>query len=466
MTTPTPATAQLINEAVALHRAGSLDDAAKIYREVLLQEPNNSDALNLLGVIERQTENYDAAVTLLLQAIEHGADNPNLADFHNNLGECHRAQCNFAQAMQCYDDALKLRPDFDSAIYNKGNLLQQTARQHEAITCYERTLQVNPHHHKARFAISISELLLEDFKDGWRHYQLRQHTRPSQFPVDNVQTKFDTAPNFAGKRVLLVHEQGLGDELFFLRFVPRLREQCAEIAYWPSNKLRPLLAAASTLSLVGAKDDLARFDYRFSVCDAAPLAGMKTIADIPGSLKLKVPTETSNPLAAIGIALPRPWVGISWRSGTEGSYFKQLPLAELLEIFRNFRGTLFVMQRNPLPEELALIQRELPEVTSIDCSDLNDDLIGGLYQLNQLDHYLCVSNTNLHLRAALRKRCDVLVPVAADFRWPGTRWPNTQSATGGSQARSPWFSEFPLYRQRMDGSWQEALANARQALKL
>jgi hypothetical protein len=119
------------------------------------------------------------------------------------------------------------------------------------------------------------------------------------------------------------------------------------------------------------------------------------------------------------------------------------------------------MQRNPRADELAMIQSELPEVTSIDCSDLNDDLAGGLYLLNQLDHYLCVSNTNLHLRAALRKRCDVLVPVAGDFRWP-----HANPASTASQSRSPWFSDFPLYRQRMDGSWKEALAAAKQALKL
>lgn len=150
MTISPSATAQLINDAVALHRAGKLDDAATVYRDVLEREPNNADALNLLGVIERQRENYEAAINLLRQAITHGAGNPNLADFHNNLGECYRVVCSFAQAMKSYDDALKLRPDFDSAIYNKGNLLQQTGRQHEAITCYQRTLQVNPNHHKAR----------------------------------------------------------------------------------------------------------------------------------------------------------------------------------------------------------------------------------------------------------------------------------------------------------------------------
>jgi len=412
-------------------------------------------------VIERQHENYADATTLLQQAIRHGAGNPNLADFHNNLGECHRVQCNFAKAMQCYDEALKLRPDFDSAIYNKGNLLQQTARQHEAIACYEHTLRVNPNHHKARFAISISELLLEDFINGWRHYQLRQHTKTAQFPVAGVQTDFETAPTLEGKRVLLVHEQGLGDELFFLRFVPRLRDMGAEVSYWPSDKLRPLLAMASNLSLVDTSCDPASFDYRFSICDAALLAGMQKTADIPGSLKLKVPGNAANPLADIVVAMPRPWIGISWRSGTEGSYFKQLPLSEMLPLFRNFRGTLFVMQRNPRPDEVALIQSELPEVTSIDCSDLNDDLIGGLYMLNQLDHYLCVSNANLHLRAALRKRCDVLVPVAADFRWP-----NTPKTSDDAPLRSPWFGEFPLYRQRMDGSWSEALVNAQRALKI
>jgi len=449
-----PNPAELINRAVELHRGNQIEAAEKLYREALALEPFNADALNLLGVIERQRENYAEAITLLEQAVAKGKGNPNLADFHNNLGECYRAQCQFVKALDSYDRALKLRPRFDSAIYNKGNLLQQTAHNAEAIACYEQVLAINPHHVKAQFAISISELLLENFSRGWSLYQWRLRTKPAQFPVPNVSTFIDAPPDLQGKRLLLVHEQGLGDEIFFLRFLPRLRELGAQVSYWPSDKLRPLLAATSTLTLADQNTNLAQFDLCFSVSDAALLARMTRVEDIPGNLKLKLNSEIANPLANIGVTLPRPWIGISWRAGTTGSYFKQVPLELLLQVFPHFTGTLFILQRNPNPEELALIQSELPQITSIDCSDLNDDLCGALWLLNQLDHYVCVSNTNLHLRHCLRKRCEVLAPVAGDFRWPNTR------------DNSPWFSNCPVYHQQHDGDWLSALGEVQHSLGL
>ena len=449
-----PNPAELINRAVELHRGNQTDAAEKLYREALVLDPANADALNLLGVIERQREHYTEAGRLLEQAVARGKGNPNLADFYNNLGECYRAQCRFDKALDCYDHALKLKPRFDSAIYNKGNLLQQTAHNAEAITCYEQVLAINPHHYKAQFAIAISELLLENFARGWQLYQWRARTKPAQFPVPGVSTLLDTPPDLQGKRLLLVHEQGLGDEIFFLRFVPRLREMGAQVSYWPSDKLRPLLKATSSLTLADQHTDLAQFDLRFSISDAAWLARMQHVDDIPGGLKLKLNAEIANPLADIGVTLPRPWIGISWRAGTAGSYFKQIPLDLLLQVFANFNGTLFVLQRNPHAEELALIQSELPQVTSIDCSDLNDDLCGALWLLNQLDHYVCVSNTNLHLRHCLRKRCDVLAPVAGDFRWPNTR------------DNSPWFANCPVYHQQHDGDWLAALGEVQRALQL
>jgi hypothetical protein len=75
----------------------------------------------------------------------------------------------------------------------------------------------------------------------------------------------------------------------------------------------------------------------------------------------------------------------------------------------------------------------------------NEDLEGMLALLALIDEYVGVSNTNMHLRAAVGRPARVLVPCPPEWRWMYGR------------KRSPWFPEFPVYRQSPQGDWDEAL---------
>ena len=79
-----------------------------------------------------------------------------------------------------------------------------------------------------------------------------------------------------------------------------------------------------------------------------------------------------------------------------------------------------------------------------DLSTLNEDLEQILALLSLIDEYVGVSNTNMHLRAGAGKTARVLVPAPPEWRW---------MAEGNE---SPWFPGFGVYRQRYDGSWDEA----------
>ena len=80
-----------------------------------------------------------------------------------------------------------------------------------------------------------------------------------------------------------------------------------------------------------------------------------------------------------------------------------------------------------------------------DFSDLNDDLELMTGLLSLVDEYIGVSNTNMHLRAAVGRSARVLVPCPADRRWMA------------ADAASPWFPGFSIYRQSLAGEWDDAL---------
>ena len=144
---------------------------------------------------------------------------------------------------------------------------------------------------------------------------------------------------------------------------------------------------------------------------------------------------------------PAPYRAVTWRAGTRGdmaSFFKQAPLDGLALALRDSNATLVAVQRRPEPGEVESFARATGRAV-LDLTPLNEDLEDMLALMGLVDDYVCVSNTNIHLRAARGRVSRVLVPNPPEFRW---------MARG---TESPWFPGTRVYRQGVDGGWQAAL---------
>jgi hypothetical protein len=255
---------------------------------------------------------------------------------------------------------------------------------------------------------------------------------------------------------MLIHDQGLGDELFFLRFAPQLKARGAWLAYLPGEKLRPIVQRLSCIDRVlddsEVQDDAA---FRSLVGDLPLLLDMDEAAKIPPPLPLPALAEHIAPMRARLAALgPPPYVGVTWRAGSKDKknmLFKECPLSELATILKDLPGTVLVLQRLPQPGEIESFSQALGRA-AYDLSALNDDLEQMLALLSLLDDYVGVSNTNMHLMAGLGKTARVLVPHPPEWRW---------MAAG---EESPWFRGFKVYRQALDRDWREAFERLRRDL--
>src|SRR5258708_3599300 len=99
---------QAIQVAVGHHEAGRWAEAELIYRQVLAQFPDYSDALHLLGALACQTNHLDDAIDLIKQAI---AINPAQAGYHHNLGESYRRAGRWDGAIAAFQRAIELRSE-------------------------------------------------------------------------------------------------------------------------------------------------------------------------------------------------------------------------------------------------------------------------------------------------------------------------------------------------------------------
>lgn len=127
--------------AVALHKAGHLDQAADAYLEILSRIPKDFDATHLLGVVALQQGKYDVAQRLIRAALEA---NPQDVVALGNLGTSYMRDGQLEVALQWFDIALKLRPDAPVALVNAGTALHHMGRYQDAIPLLRRAYAADP----------------------------------------------------------------------------------------------------------------------------------------------------------------------------------------------------------------------------------------------------------------------------------------------------------------------------------
>ena len=430
-------------------------DALACLKKALAKDPRNPSLLYNQGYSLMQLGRYPEAVKLFTQLTtlhpQHGMG-------WHMLGEARHAAGDGESAITAYRRAISLWPDTPQVYGAMARAFNMLDRHAETMDALRAGLARFPDHQEMNASLAKVALSIADWGTGWRYYACR-HTAGTRMPIPENYL-FDWQPD---RPVRVRFDQGLGDELHFLRFLPALVARGMTIHYSCHPKLYPLLLDQSLIAALdtSTRDQPGEFDCL--VGDLPWLAGMRSTADVPPALPLSVDSTRVEALReALARFGPPPYLGVTWQGGREKqpeqkqkkawrSLHKEISPAALGELARDWPGTVVVMQRVPKQEDVALFSATLGRPW-LDWSALNDSLPEVLAGLSLLDEYVGVSNTNMHLLAGIGKTARVLVPHPADWRW---------MAEGDE---SPWFPGFKIYRQLRDHSWDDALARLAQDL--
>lgn len=167
-----------MREAYGLHCEGRLEQAEHGYRAILERDPDNADALYLLGEISNHAGRYDAAVQLLQRAI---AANPSVATFHAELGSALYAQRRFAEASRAYASAARLDPADLAVRVNLGSALEHSEENDGAEQAWREALRQDEQCVEA--ACNLASLLLKvgRAEEGRAFAELAVRVRPGSF---------------------------------------------------------------------------------------------------------------------------------------------------------------------------------------------------------------------------------------------------------------------------------------------
>ena len=165
---------ELLN-ALAHHRAGRIKEATQIYARVLQAEPDNADALHLMGNAAAQLGDVDLSISLISRA--SGLAPKNTA-YLSSLGLAYRLKRQFDLALDCYARALELEPDCASAHFNLGNTLQSMGRLPDAAKSFARALELNPDFFEAHYNLANIRKSSGEYLAAIDHYRIAVTLKP------------------------------------------------------------------------------------------------------------------------------------------------------------------------------------------------------------------------------------------------------------------------------------------------
>lgn len=427
-----------------LHTMNSeLDEACHAYSEAVASRPNYAEAWNNLALIEHARKKLSDAEISYRRAL---TANPGYRDALYNFALLLQQQDRIQEAVVLYERLLGLHPDFAEAHNNLGNCYLKLNRLDAAKSHYAETLSLQATHKEAPWNLGFASLLDGELESGWLGYEYRLAQRkidPRRWQAPRWNGRLE-----AGNRILVHHEQGLGDTIQFARYLHMLVRGGMDVDVLCQAPLLPLLSRIHGLHACTPElSDLNPGDWQVPF-PSLPYHFRTSLHNIPSD----VPYLSADPAKVqewreVFRAMPAGRkVGVVWQGNPkhENDRNRSIPVF-LLSSLLDLPGFHFCsLQKGVANEGMP------PGFT--DLGRLFQDFGDTAAALLNLDLVISVDTSVAHLAGALGKPVWVLLPYAPDWRWMLRR------------NDSPWYPSARLFRQSMPGDWASVMRQIRGAL--
>ncbi len=405
------------------------EKAAKesIETAILLAEayPSDKDMLAIANTILTTTDNLPLLKMICQRYLTFESGS---AFAWGRLGNCYFSEGDFTNAELSARKALALE-DTDVTRYSLGFMLLHTGNYKEGLALYESRISAHQH---------------------------LSHLNDSVFPFPRWQGE-----PLKNKRILLWMEQGFGDVIQALRFLPMLKEQGAEIALIIQDGYKTLKTIVEDMNLVdniypvdGKQISISKtYDYHCPTMSLLHGFSINT-KNIPDNIPYINATEHNQTIPSDNTKLR---VGVVWGTAIlnhENAQYdnaknaKSIELDNISNLF-SVENTDFVNLKIPLlSSEKELLQQH----DVIDNFDTINNFSDTAKIIAGLDVVISIDTSVAHLAGAMGKPVMLLLPYVADWRWQKNR------------DDSPWYPTMRLYRQVWKDDWEGVLERVKKTL--
>jgi hypothetical protein len=420
--------------------AGRVEDAERLVGHILATAPNQANALHLGGIIAYRRKRFAEALARMELALRFGTDTPL---YLRNISEVYRAAGRLEDAEAAARRAASLAPGDAICLHNLAVILYHRLDLDGSLQAAEAALAINPSLPGAHLALAEALLLQGRMERGWEEYEWRFSIAGAARPMPPTdKPKWDGKP--LDGTLLVVADQGFGDAIQFMRYLPWVAGRCARLALGTSPEIAPLLRQMAREAEVFTRwQDSPPFDARITLSGLPRLHGTRLESiPWPGPYLQADPDRQRHWAARLAGLLPAGFirVGVVWAGRPTHSNDRNRSMGlPVLQALAKAPGIALVgLQKGPAAADAGKWFGRGPFVALGPELATFADTMGVLANLDLL---VAVDTSVAHLAGAMGRPVWLLLPHAPDWRWLLGR------------ADTPWYPSHRLFRQDADRQW-------------
>lgn len=435
------------------------EEAADACESALSFQPENVETCYQLGNAYFSLDRFHDAIASYDRALKLAPDRP---DVLSNLG-CALMECGCASAAaECFSSALLFDPDNAVLHFNLANALHGHGVLDEAGVAFSRAISLKPDFHQAIFNLSLIQLLKGDFQYGWAGYESRLSAevdigKPLVLPHLPLWKGESLSP---GQRLILVAEQGIGDTIQFLRFVPQLRLRQIDACLCTPALLHSLVQASDVDVELMTPEQVHEIVQGFWL----PLMSLPRLLGLDVHHSFYAQPYLSSPPNLIQLwhhrlaSEHRPIIGLHWQGNPRAEVHllrgRSLPLETLSPIASLGSTSFLSLQKGHGCEQLDVCSFRDQFVGSQSLIDQTWDFAETAAILANCDLIITTDSALAHLAGGMGIPTWLMLHKVPDWRW------------GLDGDRSFWYPSMRLFRQRQSGNWSEVVDRVVRSLQM
>ena len=437
---------------------GNPNAAISFFETIQKKEKNNEIINTYIGVANYELKNYEKAQKLFFKVV---SNNPNNYNAYSYLGKCFQKRGLFDRAKEFFLKSLLIKLNNKMALNNLASLYEIQGDIKKAEILYKTSIENHINNYEALMALSICQLNQFNYKEGWENYKYRWDVKHTYEKYRTYNFRKLTVSDKKITSVLVWGEQGLGDQILFLRFLFDLSLIAKNIYIDVDKRLEPII----TRSFPQIKFyDKEKINLKYSVDSHIPIGDLPgffikdnndlkkqsqkyILSDPEQKYKLKTNFDSKNQLIC----------GISWKSINDNvGKNKSLTLEDLKPILSIPNITFIDLQYTDTKIERAELYTKYGlTVNKISFIDNLNDLNGLSSLIDFCDFVVTISNSNAHISGALGKETFLMLPKGKGNIW---YWISEKQ-------KSIWYPSIQIIEQEVAGSWDRTLKDLSIILK-
>lgn len=433
-----------LNKGVCLKKIGALEEALAHFNQAINLQPHYFKAWGNKGALLNEMRKFQEALECYEYALKLNSD---YVEALSNKGLTLNLLRQSKSAINVLDKAIKLNPKYADAWLNKAIVLNDLKQFEEAIQCCDEAIRLDPNQSNTYYNKALINLSNKKFELGFKDYEYRFKKINFSFPLD-----LNRVPIWDGKKInshiLVISEQGLGDEIFYSRFLDEHAKD-NKITAIVDKRLVNIFSRSFPLVEFITKDQPLKesaFDFQIAMASLARF----TKENAFNILRINKNLLLSNSLLPNKLKnIKQIPCGISWKSANkEIGEAKSISLITLKNILNISKLEFVNLQYGDVKAEIEEVSKQSrAPVQQINDLDLFNDIDGLLSLIGSCRLIITTCNLTAHLAGSIGKKTLLLVPYSRGKIW---YWHDEKN--------SFWYPSIKQYFQDSDLTWNNAIS--------